>query len=198
MVAITKSNPTPIVLASSSQRRIDMLKGNGYLPRIISPNIEENMPLGVTPQEGVMFLALKKALSVEKLCKDGEIIIAADTIVLLDEIIGKPISEDDAYRILSLLNGKTHCVITGVALLKANSFTRTVFYETTFVTFVEYSKKDIIDYIQTKEPYDKAGGYAIQGTFGKYVSHINGDRNNVIGLPWERVEYEINKIEAKI
>lgn len=175
-----------------------MLKEKGYDPRIVIPNVEENMPNGITPQEGVMFLALKKALSVENLCEDGDVIIAADTIVLLDEILGKPVSEEDAYRILTLLNGKTHQVLTGVAILKANNFKRLVFYETTQVTFNEYTEKDIRDYIQTKEPYDKAGGYAIQGAFGKYVKQIHGDRDNVIGLPWQRVEYELEKIEAWI
>jgi septum formation protein len=187
-----------LVLASSSQRRIDMLKENGYKPKIISPDVEENMPQGITPQEGVMFLALKKALSVEALCEDGDLILAADTIVLLDEIIGKPLSQDDAYRILTQLNGKTHRVLTGVAIVKAKTLKRVAFYETTYVTFKKYSEKNIRDYIQTNEPYDKAGGYAIQGSFGKYVDHIQGDRDNVIGLPWKRVEDELNKIEAGI
>lgn len=191
-------NKQPIVLASSSQRRIDMLKDNGYESIVIAPDIEENMPYGIPPNEGAMFLALKKALSVEPLCEDGSIILAADTIVLLDEIIGKPVSEEDAYRILSLLNGKTHRVITGVALLKAKCLQRVVFCETTYVTFKKYSEKDIIDYIRTEEPYDKAGGYAIQGAFGKYVKGIKGDRDNVIGLPWKMVAHELNKKEAWI
>lgn len=187
-----------LVLASSSQRRIDILKENGYQPIIMVPNVEEHLPEGISPQEGVMFLALKKALSVEQLCEDGDLILAGDTIVLLDEIIGKPVSQDDAYRILAQLNGKTHSVLTGVAIVKAKTLKRMAFYETTYVTFKNYSEKNIIDYIQTNEPYDKAGGYAIQGAFGKYVDHIQGDRDNVIGLPWKRVQDELNKIEAGI
>lgn len=175
-----------------------MLNEHSYHPRIIVPDVEETLPSGITPQEGVMFLALKKALSVEKLCQDGDVILAADTIVLLDDIIGKPVSEEEAYRILSKLNGKTHQVITGVAMLKAQQHKRLVFYETTHVTFKNYSEKDIRDYIRTNEPYDKAGGYAIQGAFGKYVDHIQGDRDNVIGLPWQRLMNELNKKEAWI
>lgn len=196
MAPLTNRKELSIVLASSSQRRIDMFKKNGYTPKILAPNIAEDMPKGISPQEGAMFLALKKALSVEKLCEDGDIIIGADTIVLLDEVIGKPLSQADAYRILSLLKGKTHRVITGVAILKARALQRVAFYETTYVTFTDYTEKDIMDYIQTEEPYDKAGGYAIQGAFGKYVKCIQGDRDNVIGLPWERVVNELNKIEA--
>ncbi len=187
-----------LVLASSSQRRIDILKEHNYNPRIIIPDVEETLPSGITPHEGVMFLALKKALSVEDLCHDEDIILAADTIVLLDEIIGKPVSEEDAHRILSTLNGKTHQVLTGVAIVKAHKKKRAVFCETTQVTFKQYSEKDIRDYIQTSEPYDKAGGYAIQGAFGKYVDHIQGDKDNVIGLPWTRLVNELNKIEAWI
>jgi septum formation protein len=183
-----------LVLASSSQRRIDMLKDKGYDLKIIPPNIEEDMPYGISSHEGAMFLALKKALFVEKQCENDILIIAADTIVVMDEIMGKPTSEEDAYRILSLLNGKTHSVITGVALLKANSLQRVVFCETTFVKFKKFSEQTIRDYIKTEEPYDKAGGYAIQGAFGKYVEEIQGDRDNVIGLPLKRVISEINKI----
>lgn len=175
-----------------------MLEEHGYHPRIMAPNVEEYLPYGISPQEGVMFLALKKALSVESLCEDGDIILAADTIVLLDEILGKPVDQEDAYRILSMLNGKTHQVLTGVAIVKANNLKRITFYETTHVTFKHYSDKNIRDYIQTNEPYDKAGGYAIQGAFGKYVNNIQGDRDNVIGLPWKRLVNELEKIEAWI
>lgn len=173
-----------------------MLNEYGYQIKIVAPNIEENIPNGVTPQEGAMFLALKKALSIEGGCKAGSIILAADTIVVLDEIIGKPKSEEDAYRILSILKGKTHRVITGVALLKANCSERITFCETTYVTFRDYTDKEIQSYVQTKEPYDKAGGYAIQGAFGKHVKEISGDRDNVIGLPITRVIKELKKIEA--
>lgn len=173
-----------------------MLNEHGYQIEIVAPNIEENMPNGISPQEGAMFLALKKALSIERCCKKGSIILAADTIVVLDEIIGKPKSEEDAYRILSILKGKTHRVITGVALLKATYSERMTFYETTYVTFKNYSYKEIQSYVKTKEPYDKAGGYAIQGTFAKHVKEISGDRDNVIGLPITRVIKELKKIEA--
>jgi septum formation protein len=175
-----------------------MLKENGYQPIIMAPKVDETLPEAISPQEGVMFLALKKALWAEDLCQEGDLILAADTIVLLDQIIGKPLSQDEAYQILAQLNGKTHRVLTGVAIIKAKTSKRMAFYETTYVTFKKYSEKNIRDYIQTNEPYDKAGGYAIQGAFGKYVDHIQGDRDNVIGLPLKRVLDEINKIEARI
>ena len=187
-----------IILASSSPRRIKMLKENGINPMIISPDIDENLPEGLDLRQSVMFLALKKALYVENSFLEtndsNNIIIAADTIVYCDKIIGKPETKEEAFEILSFLRNKSHWVATGVAILRAGSNVRKAFYELTEVFFKDYKDEDIIEYINTSEPYDKAGGYAIQGSWGKYIDRIIGDLDNVIGFPWSRIEQEMKKI----
>jgi len=185
-----------IVLASGSPRRIEMLRDLGIEPEIIVPAVEETLPPEIDMEAAVMFLALKKALSVETRCQDGKLIIAADTIVYLEQVIGKPADREEAIRILQDLRGKMHTVVTGVALLKAGTYVRRVFYEMTKVYFKDYTDEDILAYVSTEEPYDKAGGYAIQGAFGKYIDHIEGDYHNVIGFPWNRIQMEIQKLEV--
>jgi len=191
-------NEKQIILASSSPRRIEMMKENGINPIIIPPDVSENLPETIGPKDAVLFLALKKALAVEESAiqmglTNGEIIIAADTVVFLDSIIGKPQNEKEAFKILKDLCGKMHFVMTGVAILKSGKSDREVFYETTKVFFKSYTDDQIIEYIHTNEPYDKAGGYAIQGAWGKYVDHIEGDYHNVIGFPWKRILNHLQK-----
>ena len=110
-------------------------------------------------------------------------IIAADTIVYLDEIIGKPTDRADAEKILMHLSGKEHQVYTGVAILSLCDDDEIVFSDKTSVFFKPYSLNDLHDYLDTPEPYDKAGAYAIQGYFGQFIDHIDGDYSNVMGLP---------------
>lgn len=182
-----------IILASSSPRRIEMMRNNGMDPIIISPHIEETVPDGLTMEQSVMFLALKKALSVENIVYDDlhPLIIAADTIVYADRVVGKPKDKDEAFEILSYLRNKMHYVATGVAILMAGTTEKRIFCEVTQVFFRDYTDEEIKTYIATEEPYDKAGGYAIQGNWGKYVDHIDGDFNNVIGFPWTRIHSEL-------
>lgn len=177
-----------IILASSSPRRIKMFHDHGILPVVIPSLVEETIPMALSPVETTLFLALKKALSVKRqgLSPSGKgIIIAGDTIVYQDEILGKPVDREDAFRILSKLNGKEHRVITGMALLRSDIPKFQLFSEESVVTFHTYTTAELEDYLDTPEPYDKAGAYAIQGAFGKYVKEFDGDRNNIIGLPWE-------------
>ena len=176
-----------------------MMRAHGYEPVICPADIEENMPLHSGMRETVMFLAFKKAKAVEaKYLAEGmqgsPIIIAADTIVYKDEIIGKPKDIDDARRILTSLAGDTHYVATGCALLEAGCEHARVFVEVTKVFVNEVEPAAIEAYINTDEPYDKAGAYAIQGTFGKYIDHIEGDYDNVVGFPWTRIEKELEKL----
>lgn len=202
-----------IVLASSSPRRIEMMQQNGIDPVIISPEVDETLPEGLDMKQSVMYLALKKALYAESFIPDNKsndvsfccenrynagntIIIAADTVVYADRVIGKPGDINDAYEILSFLRNRMHYVATGVAVIKAGTPERKIFCEITEVHFKDYSDKDIYEYIATDEPYDKAGGYAIQGTWGKYTDHIVGDLNNVIGFPWDRIKSEIHRIKS--
>lgn len=190
-----------IILASGSPRRIEMMKQNGYEPIVIKPDVEENLPSGLGLHEAVMYLALKKAIFVEEnwLSKlqnlnassnTPPLILAADTVVYKGEIIGKPKDEADAHRIFELLRNSTHTVCTGVAAIIPGTTHRRIFYDETLVFFKDYSKKDVQAYLDSGEPWDKAGGYAIQGGWGKYVDHIEGDFDNVIGFPFSRIKEE--------
>ncbi len=181
-----------IILASSSPRRIEMMKANNINPIVIPADIEENAPLYGGKTETCMFLALKKALSTEanlsaELKTGNPFILAADTVVYSDRIIGKPENEADALKILLELSGKSHYVVTGVAVIRAGTASRTVFSSITKVYFKDYTAEDIADYLKTDEPYDKAGAYAIQGYFGRFVERYEGSLNNVIGFPLEEI-----------
>ncbi|MDD3169036.1 MAG: Maf family protein [Eubacteriales bacterium] len=187
-----------IILASSSPRRIEMMKKIGIEPVIMPSDADETLPFEVSMEQAVMFLALKKALHVEKLYLKKQprqpysaVIIAADTIVYKEGMIGKPADEKEAEKTLKLLRNSSHFVATGVALVSPGSPKRSVFYDVTEVFFKDYSDDEIRNYITTDEPWDKAGSYAIQGAWGKYISHIKGNYDNVIGFPWERIKAEL-------
>lgn len=181
-----------IILASTSPRRIELLHRLGIRPIIVPPKVEETIPPGLTTEQTVMFLSLKKALSVESqilenTLKTDSVILAADTVVYTDRILGKPQNSDEVVSMLKEMKGKSHHVLTGVAILRPGQPERRVIYETTKVCFKDYSDEAIHAYAKTKEPYDKAGAYAIQGTWGIHVDHITGDRDNVIGFPWAKI-----------
>lgn len=186
------------ILASGSPRRIEMMKKHGISPIVHPAEIDENIP----PEHGmcqtVMFLALKKAKAVEEeyLASDGKapIIIAADTIVYKDEIMGKPEDREDAFRMISSLRNDVHFVVTGCALVEAGMQNARVFAEITKVFVKDFSDEELNAYLDTDEPYDKAGAYAIQGIFSKHIDHIEGDYDNVVGFPWERIEKELTKL----
>lgn len=128
-------------------------------------------------------------------CEDAvlpPIIIAADTTVYKDEIMGKPADKADGFRMLSALRKDVHYVVTGVALVEAGAQNARVFYEITKVFFKDYSDEELSAYLDTDEAYDKAGGYAIQGYFSRYTDHIEGDYDNVVGFPWKRIEKELD------
>ena len=185
------------VLASASPRRIDIMRSHGIDPLICPADIEENLPLVDGMTDTVMFLALKKAKAVESSNTDiqpGSIIIAADTVVYKDKIMGKPEDYDDAFEMLSQLRNTWHYVTTGVALVEAHKQNARVFAEVTKVYFKDYSDEELHSYLQTDEAYDKAGAYAIQGYFSKYIEKFEGDYDNVVGFPWTRIEDEIKKL----
>ena len=182
-----------IILASASPRRIEIMKKHGFKPEIVPAHIDEVLPFSMSSEASVMYLALKKALNVSlRVSYSNSILIAADTVVIFEnKIIGKPKTQEEAFTILKDMRGKRHHVITGVCILETynNLFiSKTCLYEKTAVYFKQYSDAELISYTKTPEPYDKAGGYAIQGTFGKYVDHIEGDYNNVVGLPWHSIK----------
>ena len=187
-----------LILASGSPRRIEMMKQKGYHPAILPAEIEETLPFPMNGETSVMYLACRKALWTESALTDAQkesapVIIAADTIVYKDRIIGKPADEKEAFETLSFLRNNWQYVITGVCLLQAGQPLRRLFHEKTKVYFRDYTEAELSSYVKTTEPYDKAGGYAIQGTFGQYVDHIEGDYENVIGFPWSRIEKELER-----
>lgn len=185
-----------IILASGSPRRINMMKEKGFTPTVFPASVDEFLPFPMDMETSVMYLAGKKALWVEQQLDETQmeqspIIIAADTIVYKDHIIGKPESPQEAFETLKGLKNDWHYVATGVCILQAGKPLRKVFYEMTKVYFTDYSDEELQAYVQTDEPYDKAGGYAIQGTFQKYIDHFEGDYDNVVGFPWARIESEL-------
>jgi len=180
-----------MILASGSPRRIEMMQRHGIFPQVMKPEVDETLPENITACQSVMYLALKKALHVEGKCQDG-IILAADTLVYKDEIIGKPKDYEDAVRILKSLRNQKHSVLTGVAIVEANTTNRRVFYESTEVIFKKYSDQDIINYVESGEAWDKAGAYAIQGSFSRYIDAFIGDYDNVVGFPWKRILKELD------
>ena len=200
-----------IILASASPRRTEILKMHGVEAEIIPADVDESLPDGTEPRIACMYNALKKALYVENvIMKESEasgadpakqpdaLIIAADTIVYDGRILGKPVDDEDAFRTLSELRAKTHQVMTGVAVIDASRLDRRVFCETTSVSFDDYSDDEIRAYIATGEPADKAGSYAIQGRWSSHVTDTEGDRFNVIGLPWERLRRELVSLGADV
>jgi len=187
------------ILGSASPRRIEMFRDHGYNPVVIPSKGDESVPMALTPYETVLFLALKKALSVKVQVEHPEekaIIVTADTIVFSDEILGKPEDRADAHRILSKLNDSCHSVITGVALMRTDIPFCRLFYEESVVTFHPYEMAELEEYLDTPEAYDKAGAYAIQGTFGKYVKDFTGDIKNIMGLPWDTLMRELGKMDS--
>ena len=182
-----------VILASKSPRRIEILHNHGIDAVIMPSDADESLPEGTGMTEAVEILAKRKALSCYESVKDepeysGHVIIGADTIVWKDELMGKPHDSDDAFRMLDIIRGTFHYVVTGVALIDTDTGTCNVFSDITEVHCKNYSDADILDYISREAPYDKAGSYAIQGYFGRYIDHIDGDYENVVGLPYYRIE----------
>lgn len=175
-----------LILASASPRRADILSNAGLCFRVRPAAEEINPPHDLPPERYAVESALNKALSVAHDCSPEDTVLAADTVVCLDGIIGKPVDEADAFRILRRLSGRTHSVVTGYAILRGGeTFTGS---ERTSVTFRTLSDAEIYGYIATGEPMDKAGAYGIQGGAGAFVERVDGDMLNVIGLPSCAVE----------
>lgn len=181
------------ILASNSPRRRELLQAAGFEFEVRAGNVEETVLRGERPEECARRLAREKALSVAREAAGGKLVLGADTVVELNgELFGKPAGPRDAARMLRALSGKTHRVITGVCLVRAPLKVEAWSHEITFVTFCELEEGEIADYVASREPFDKAGGYAIQGLASKFVTHIEGCFFNVVGLPMPLV-YEILK-----
>ncbi|NLH01773.1 MAG: septum formation inhibitor Maf [Clostridiales bacterium] len=187
-----------VVLASASPRRRELLLMLRVENLKIIPALgEEVIDEGMTPEEAVCALSFAKAKEVSKLCSTDDIIIAADTVVAVDGmIIGKPDGEEDAFRMLSLLSGRTHNVFTGVTVMRKDEIYTE--YERTAVRFRELSESEIRAYIKTGEPMDKAGAYGAQGIGSLFVEGIEGDFFNVMGLPLCRLSKMLNKMGVRL
>lgn len=171
-----------IILASKSPRRQELLKLLGLEFTVHTADIDEHMDPSLPPEQEVARVSAEKARAVAKDCAEEDIIISADTIVVIDgQILGKPKSEADAIRMLNLLSGRRHEVMTGLTVLSGGqSQTRVV---RTGIEFRRLTDREIDAYVATGEPMDKAGAYGIQGRGAVLVEKINGCYNNVVGLP---------------
>lgn len=172
-----------LILASSSPRRKELLQTLG-LPFIIqSSDVDETTDPGMQPQEIVEELALRKARKIASGLTEG-VVLGSDTIVVLNgEILGKPVDDEDAYRMLHALQGCEHTVYSGIALIDAKSGQSEVAHSRTQVRIRPLAPDEIRAYIATREPMDKAGSYAIQGIGATLVDGIEGDYFTVVGLP---------------
>lgn len=202
-----------IILASQSPRRKELLEQIG-LEFEICPAKGEEIITKTIPEEVVMELSKQKAEEVAAMVSSYAeehkdittpsdiMVIGADTVVAYDgKILGKPVDEADAKRMLTMLSGNTHSVFTGVTLVlidKSGRAGELVFYEKTDVKMHKMSEAEIDRYIATGEPMDKAGSYGIQGKCAIYIEKIDGDYNNVVGLPITRIYQELKKIGIDI
>jgi septum formation protein len=170
-----------LVLASASPRRQELLR-NADIPFEVQPTQVAEDPLpGEGAKECAERLAREKALAVARQ-RPQDVVLGADTVVVIDgQILGKPVDADDAARMLRMLSGREHQVITGVCLVLSGQWS--VASEATTVTMSEISDEEIAGYIASGEPMDKAGAYAIQGIAARWIPRIDGDYSNVVGLP---------------
>ena len=177
-----------LILASASPRRAEILHSAGLSFSVLSSAVDETPIPGESAKEMVQRLALAKAELAAARAVGPAIIIAADTVVTLDGVtLGKPRTTEDARQMLEKLSGRTHSVITGVALIRLPDTERVEFLETTHVHFGALDEEEIVRYLSSGEPFDKAGAYAIQGRAGRYVPRIEGCYYNVVGLPLARL-----------
>ena len=182
---------TRIILASASPRRKELLEKIGLKFDIIPSNYDEKLVDNNFTYEKIENLALNKGLDVAKNINDEAIIISADTVVVLNnKILGKPHSKEEAFNMIKELSGKTHEVITAIAMLDNRNNKQLIHSVTTKVTFREIELEEIEKYVSTNEPYDKTSAYAAQGIAAIFVEKIEGCFNNVVGIS----SFEVNKM----
>lgn len=189
-------------LASASPRRLEIMEKLRIKVEVLVSNADENVETN-DPVLMVQKLSYRKAKSVyDSLDKDekGIVVIGADTVVSLDgHILGKPSDEEEAYNMLRSMSGRRHSVYTGVTVFFKDTDgmeTSVTFHEETGVDFCDMSDTEINDYISTGDPMDKAGGYGVQSYAAPFISAINGDYYNVMGLPACRLYHELQKLGA--
>jgi nucleoside triphosphate pyrophosphatase len=180
-----------LILASGSPRRAEILRDAGFQFGVRATHIDESLAPRESPRAHVLRLATEKARSAAAHLKSKQqaaIVIGADTVVVAGgKVLGKPRNARDAHRMLRLLSGETHEVLTGVSVLRILDGKELHHVESSRVHFLKLSRNDIEDYIATGEPFDKAGAYGIQGVAGRFIDRIEGCYFNVVGLPLSRV-----------
>ncbi len=171
---------------------MELLKNLEIEFTVIPSDIDEIINENLTNEEVVMDIALKKAEDISSLNPD-KYVLGFDTLVILDGIpLGKPLDEEDAKRMLKLLSGKTHTVLTGCAIV--NNIYRDTFYSSAEVTFYEMSEIEIAEYVETKEPLDKAGAYGIQAYGARYIKEVKGDYFTIVGLPIAKLYQKLRQL----
>jgi|SRR5918995_1370923 septum formation protein len=179
-----------LILASRSPRRADLLTAAGIAFDVSGVDVDEDFRPGEKPEHAVARLAEVKAIAAAELHPDT-IVLGADTTVVVDgEALAKPDDAEDAARMLRLLSGRSHDVLTGVCLVSEER--KFVYVETTRVSMAALDEAEIAWYVSTREPFDKAGAYAVQGLASRFIEGIEGSYANVVGLPICRV-YEVLK-----
>lgn len=187
-----------IILASGSPRRKEIMTELGYEFEIVK-SVKDEITEETEPERVVIDLSLSKALEVADIIREREdtdyIILSADTVVAnAGKILGKPAHREEAFSMIKSLQGHGHQVFTGVTILRLSDNAMVNFAEKTDVFVKSMSDEEIAEYVATGESDDKAGAYAIQGIFSKYIEGYEGDYSNVVGLPGKRVKEEIDKL----
>lgn len=192
------TNNLKLVLASASPRREEILKKLNLKFTIVPSKINEEEFTESDPVELVKKLALKKAKSVSELVEEA-IVIAADTVVVYDnQILGKPKDEEDAKKMLNTLSSNQHQVITGISVVNSQTGENFVDHNITDVKMMSMTENEINNYVETGEPMDKAGSYAIQGYGGLFVEEIKGSYHSVVGLPIHQLAKLLDKFNYGI
>ena len=181
----------PLILASASPRRAELLRQMGFEFLVVPGKTEEVQPEHLSPHEIAQINAYRKARGIAKKYPDA-LVLGADTMVCLgSEIFGKPRNSGDAHRMLAALAGQTHQVVTGVCLIHLRHHHQKVFAASTDVVFRSFSEATIENYLSVVHPLDKAGAYAIQEQGDLIIEKIGGSFNNVVGLPTEKLAEEL-------
>jgi len=186
------------ILASASPRRRELLRNAGFDFDVQPSQVVEEIKPGESPEEFARRAAREKAMQVAASSPAGSLVLGADTVVVIDgETLGKPSNREDATRMLQFLSGRTHQVHTGVCLVRAPGQIEALEHATTLVTFRELDEEEIRRYVESGEPMDKAGAYAVQGLASKFVTRILGCYSNVVGLPVALVYGILKKAESR-
>ncbi|MCC6276769.1 MAG: septum formation protein Maf [Oligoflexia bacterium] len=193
-----KKNQLQLVLASSSPRRKQILKDSGFEFLVMTPNSSESFSENLTLEENLTRVVMDKAWAAfSKLSSrnnDGFIVLSADTVVCLGKLVlGKPRNARDAKAMLGRLRNKTHCVKTAICLLNSSTEESVIHIESTLVKFHRLTDAEIQKYIDSGEPFDKAGSYGIQGLGASFIKSVDGDFLNVVGLPLRQVQRLLEK-----